>query len=154
VGDTLPFSYSVSFNPRDPVFGDFGNVSGSGASWRTLSGSSLVGIELPLTPVSGTVFGGLALFVSFRPRGSNAIPDTGRYDIGPDLEQYEGTAFIQDPTRRWTVLTPGFLEILASDSTALTGRFALRGLRIVTGATSDTFAATVVGDLQARRTGP
>lgn len=153
-GPELPFGYSVSFSPRDSVFGDFGRVAGRGGVWRSLPGSSQLGIELPLTPISGSVAGGLAVFIAVTPRGDPAHPDSGRYSIGPDPDAFDGSGFIAGPVRRWRFLTPGFLDIEASDSGTLSALFAVRGLRIVDGVTRDTFAVTAVGEFQATRSDP
>jgi hypothetical protein len=110
--DDTPFEYSVSFTPTDPVYGAGGLVQGVGATWSWSSGGAFV-LEFPVAQVAGTPFSGteLVLTLTRYPSGAGTLPDSGQYNIGPDTPEFNGRAWLRDPTRVWYTDLPGFLVI-------------------------------------------
>ncbi len=110
--DDTPFEYSLLFTPSDPTFGTGGMVRGVGAIWRWSTAGAFV-LELPVAPVSGTPFGGteLVLTLTRYPSGPGNLPGPGQYDIGTDTPEFNGRAWLRDPTRTWYTDVPGFFVI-------------------------------------------
>lgn len=110
--DDTPFEYSLLFTPGDPTYGTGGMVRGLGAIWRWSAAGAFV-VELPVAPVAGTPFGGteLVLDLTRYPSGPGNLPEPGQYDIGTDTPEFDGRAWLRDPTRTWYTDVPGFLVI-------------------------------------------
>jgi len=123
-----PFEYFLSFIPQDSVYGASGSVSGNGAAW-TLGASGAFQLELPAAQVGSTPFGGTRLDLVLRvftPIPGN-LPDTGRYELAFDPAKSDGQAWLRDPTRSWTTVSPGIfiIERWHADGT-VDGRLAFR----------------------------
>jgi hypothetical protein len=110
--DDTPFEYSLLFTPSDPTYGTGGMVRGVGAIWRWSTSGAFV-LELPVAPVAGIPFGGtqLVLALTRYPAGPGNLPGPGQYDIGPDTPEFNGRAWLRDPSRTWYTDIPGFLVI-------------------------------------------
>lgn len=110
--DDTPFEYSLSFTPSDPTYGTGGMVRGVGAIWRWSAAGAFV-LELPVASVAGTPFGGTALVLALTryQSGRGNLPGPGQYDIGTDTPEFNGRAWLRDPTRTWYTDIPGFFVI-------------------------------------------
>ncbi len=110
--DDTPFEYSLLFTPTDPTYGTGGMVRGVGAIWRWSAAGAFV-LELPVTPVAGTPFGGTGLVLTLTryQSGQGNLPGPGQYDIGTDTPEFNGRAWLRDPTRTWYTDIPGFFVI-------------------------------------------
>lgn len=110
--DDTPFRYSLTFSPNDPTYGQGGIVQGLGAVWSWGASAAFV-LELPVTQVQGTPFGGTELLVALTryAAGPGNLPEPGQYDIGEDTPDFDGRAWLRDPTRIWYTDRPGFLVI-------------------------------------------
>jgi hypothetical protein len=148
-----PFEYSLTFTPTDQTFGTGGRVRGVGAIWRWGAAGAFI-LELPVTPVAGIPSGGTALVLALTryPSGPGNLPGPGQYDIGPDTPDFNGRAWLRDPTRTWYTDIPGFLVISEwLPDGRVKGILALRFIRDERDATGQVhyFQSTVSGSLTA-----
>ena len=107
-----PFEYSLSFTPSDPTYGIGGMVRGVGAVWSWSAAGAFV-LEFPVAQVAGTPFSGTELIVTLTrySSGPGNLPAPGQYDIGLNTPEFNGRAWLRDPTRIWYTDLPGFLVI-------------------------------------------
>jgi hypothetical protein len=153
-----PFEYSLSFAPTDPTYGTGGMVSGVGAVWSWSAAGAFV-LELPVAQVAGTPFSGTELVLTLKryPFGTGNLPRPGQYDIGQDTPEFNGRAWLRDPTRIWYTDLPGFLVIreLLPDG-KVDGLVALQFVRDERDAARRLhfFEATLSGSFTAANVGP
>ena len=66
-----------------------------------------------MAQVAGTPFSGTELVLTLKryPFGMGNLPLPGQYDIGLDTPEFNGRAWLRDPTRIWYTDLPGFFII-------------------------------------------